>query len=171
MPTSAGIAPDAVAVDPGLGFGKTPAQSLALLDGLEALLCAGAAAAVGPSRKRFLGDVTGLPVEERDRATATACALAWERGARLFRVHDVAAHARGARPGPRPRRPDERMTDATPSPPNARPIAPRWSSPLRRARRLRRHPGADGDLLGCRRVHRRREDPRASRIRPARRSS
>jgi dihydropteroate synthase len=86
---SAGIAPDAVAVDPGLGFGKTPAQNLALLDGLEALLCLERPLYVGPSRKRFLGDVTNLPVEARDTATATACALAWERGARIFRVHDV----------------------------------------------------------------------------------
>ncbi|MBI1966636.1 MAG: dihydropteroate synthase, partial [Gemmatimonadetes bacterium] len=46
--------------------------------------------AVGPSRKRFLGFATGRPVEDRDRATAVACALAWERGARAFRVHDVA---------------------------------------------------------------------------------
>jgi len=46
--------------------------------------------AVGPSRKRFLGAATGRPVEDRDRATAVACALAWERGARLFRVHDAA---------------------------------------------------------------------------------
>ena len=46
--------------------------------------------AVGPSRKRFLGHATGRPVDDRDRATAVACALAWERGARLFRVHDVA---------------------------------------------------------------------------------
>jgi dihydropteroate synthase len=46
---------------------------------------------VGPSRKRFLGAATGLPLEDRDRATAAACALAWERGARIFRVHDVAA--------------------------------------------------------------------------------
>ncbi|HEY3011610.1 MAG TPA: dihydropteroate synthase, partial [Gemmatimonadales bacterium] len=46
---------------------------------------------VGPSRKRFLGSVTGLAVEDRDRATATACALAYERGARLFRIHAVAA--------------------------------------------------------------------------------
>jgi dihydropteroate synthase len=45
---------------------------------------------VGPSRKRFLGSVTGLPVEDRDRVTATTCALAYERGARLFRVHAVA---------------------------------------------------------------------------------
>ena len=46
---------------------------------------------MGPSRKRFLGVVTGLPVEDRDRVTATACALAYERGARIFRVHAVAA--------------------------------------------------------------------------------
>ena len=62
-----------------------------LLDQLEALQALGRPVLVGPSRKRFLGAVTGLPVEARDRATATACALAWERGARLFRVHDVAA--------------------------------------------------------------------------------
>ena len=87
--TVAGIAPDAVAVDPGLGFGKTPAQSLALLDSLETLQCLDRPLYVGPSRKRFLGDAAGLPVEARDAATATACALAWERGARIFRVHDV----------------------------------------------------------------------------------
>ena len=46
---------------------------------------------VGPSRKRFLGDATGAPVDRRDAATATVCALAWREGARLFRVHDVAA--------------------------------------------------------------------------------
>jgi dihydropteroate synthase len=46
--------------------------------------------AVGPSRKRFLGAATGRPVDDRDRATALACAFAWERGARAFRVHDVA---------------------------------------------------------------------------------
>ena len=87
--TVAGIAPDAVAVDPGLGFGKTPSQSLALLDSLETLQCLDRPLYVGPSRKRFLGDAAGLPVEARDAATATACALAWERGARIFRVHDV----------------------------------------------------------------------------------
>ena len=87
--TVAGIAPDAVAVDPGLGFGKTPSQSLALLDSLETLQCLDRPLYVGPSRKRFLGNATGLPAEARDAATATACALAWERGARIFRVHDV----------------------------------------------------------------------------------
>ena len=44
---------------------------------------------VGPSRKRFLGAVSGQPIEARDALTATACALAYERGARIFRVHAV----------------------------------------------------------------------------------
>lgn len=87
--TAAGIAPDAIAVDPGLGFGKTPAQSLELLDQLGGFLVLGRPVYLGPSRKRFLGEVTGLPLAERDAVTAVACALAWERGARIFRVHDV----------------------------------------------------------------------------------
>jgi dihydropteroate synthase len=89
--TSAGIEPDAIVLDPGLGFSKTPEQSVELFDQLPALQALGRPVLVGPSRKRFLGAVTGQPVEERDRATAAACALAWERGARLFRVHAVAA--------------------------------------------------------------------------------
>jgi dihydropteroate synthase len=59
---------------------------------------------VGPSRKRFLGAVTGRDVSDRDRATAALCALTYARGARLFRVHDpsavrdalTVAHALGA---------------------------------------------------------------------------
>jgi dihydropteroate synthase len=89
--TGAGVAPDAIVLDPGLGFSKTVEQSVALFDQLPALQALGRPLLVGPSRKRFLGAVTGLPVEDRDRATAAACALAWERGARLFRVHAVAA--------------------------------------------------------------------------------
>jgi dihydropteroate synthase len=87
----AGIPMPAVAVDPGFGFSKTVEQNLLLLDQLEALHALGRPVLVGPSRKRFLGAVTGLPLEDRDRATAAACALAWERGARMFRVHDVTA--------------------------------------------------------------------------------
>jgi dihydropteroate synthase len=88
---AAGVAPDAVVLDPGLGFSKTVEQSVELFDQLSALQALGRPLLVGPSRKRFLGAVTGLPLEDRDRATAAACALAWERGARLFRVHAVAA--------------------------------------------------------------------------------
>jgi dihydropteroate synthase len=86
----AGIARERIVVDPGLGFAKTATQNLRLLDELATIVAVGYPVAVGPSRKRFLGAVTGRPVEDRDRATAVACALAWERGARLFRVHDVA---------------------------------------------------------------------------------
>ena len=89
--TAGGVEADAIVLDPGLGFSKTPEQSVELLDQLPALQALGRPLLVGPSRKRFLGTVTGLPVEDRDRATAAACALAWERGARLFRVHAVAA--------------------------------------------------------------------------------
>jgi dihydropteroate synthase len=77
-------------LDPGFGFAKTPEQNFRLLDELATIVALGYPVAVGPSRKRFLGHATGRPVADRDRATAVACALAWERGARLFRVHDVA---------------------------------------------------------------------------------
>ena len=86
----AGIARERIVLDPGLGFAKTAEQNLRVLDELATVVAVGYPVAVGPSRKRFLGAVTGRPVEDRDRATAVACALAWERGARLFRVHNVA---------------------------------------------------------------------------------
>ncbi|MDQ3222253.1 MAG: dihydropteroate synthase, partial [Gemmatimonadota bacterium] len=85
----AGIGPDATVIDPGFGFAKTAEQNLLLYDQLPALQALGRPVLVGPSRKRFLA-ATGLPVEDRDRVTATACAIAYDRGARLFRVHDVA---------------------------------------------------------------------------------
>ena len=88
--TAAGIAPDATVIDPGFGFSKTAEQNLLLFDQLAALQSLDRPILVGPSRKRFVGAVTGVPIEDRDRATAAACALAYDRGARLFRVHDVA---------------------------------------------------------------------------------
>jgi dihydropteroate synthase len=89
--TGAGISAEAIAVDPGFGFSKTEEQSLVLLDQLDAFQALGHPVLVGPSRKRFLGAGTGLEVHERDGVTALACAFAWERGARLFRVHSVPA--------------------------------------------------------------------------------
>lgn len=88
---SSGVAEDRVAIDPGLGFSKRVRQNWLLLDQLEALTCLGRPIMVGPSRKRFLGAATGRPVMDRDVATAAACALAYGRGARLFRVHDPAS--------------------------------------------------------------------------------
>jgi len=87
---AAGVGRERIVLDPGFGFAKTPAHNFRLLDELAAVVGVGYPVAVGPSRKRFLGAATGRPVDDRDRATAVACALAWERGARLFRVHDVA---------------------------------------------------------------------------------
>jgi len=88
---AAGVERERIVLDPGLGFAKTPAHNLRLLDCLGALVALGHPVMVGPSRKRFLGAVTGRPVESRDAATAAACVAARLRGARLFRVHDVAA--------------------------------------------------------------------------------
>lgn len=88
---AAGVAADNIVIDPGFGFGKTAEQSLTLLHQLDALTQLGRPVLVGLSRKRFLGQATGRDVHDRDRATAAACALAHERGARLFRVHDPAA--------------------------------------------------------------------------------
>ena len=88
---AAGVAENHVVLDPGFGFAKTAPQSLVLLRQLDAVVAIGAPVLVGVSRKRFLGEATGREVDDRDRATAAACALAYERGARLFRVHDPAA--------------------------------------------------------------------------------
>ncbi|HET9708342.1 MAG TPA: dihydropteroate synthase [Gemmatimonadales bacterium] len=85
---AAGVSVDHIVLDPGFGFAKTAAQNFQLLDELATITGLGLPVLVGPSRKRFLGAATGRAVEDRDRATAVACALAWERGARLFRVHD-----------------------------------------------------------------------------------
>lgn len=87
----AGVPAECTVVDPGFGFGKSDAHNLQLADQLDALLALGRPVLVGPSRKRFLGTVTGRAVADRDVATAACCALCFERGARIFRVHDPAA--------------------------------------------------------------------------------
>jgi dihydropteroate synthase len=85
----AGVVPDAIVVDPGIGFAKTPAQSFQLIRELRCLADLGYPVLVGPSRKSFLGELLGVPPADRAGAGAVVCALAYERGARLFRVHDV----------------------------------------------------------------------------------
>jgi dihydropteroate synthase len=79
-----------VLLDPGFGFGKTLAHNLQLLRRLDELAELGPLL-VGISRKSMLGAITGRPVEERLAAGLAAGVLAVERGARLLRVHDVAA--------------------------------------------------------------------------------
>jgi len=89
--TAGGVPTERIVVDPGLGFSKTVEQNVELFDQLGALQALGRPVLVGPSRKRFIGAVTEAPVQARDHASAVACALAWERGARVFRVHAVSA--------------------------------------------------------------------------------
>jgi dihydropteroate synthase len=94
---SVGIARERIWVDPGLGFGKSVADNLRLLKQLPRLNELRCPILVGPSRKSFLGAVTGgLPVEERLEATLAACTLAAWQGAAVLRVHDVKAVARVA---------------------------------------------------------------------------
>jgi dihydropteroate synthase len=88
---AAGVPHDAIVVDPGLGFAKRTEHSLAVLASLDRIAALGYPVLVGPSRKRFIGEaVGGLPPEERLDGTVAACVVALLRGARLFRVHDVA---------------------------------------------------------------------------------
>jgi dihydropteroate synthase len=87
-----GVARDAIVVDPGIGFGKTVTHNVALLAHLDVLAALGYPVLVGVSRKGFLGALLGgAGVGERLYGTAAAVALAVARGARLLRVHDVAA--------------------------------------------------------------------------------
>lgn len=78
-------------IDPGFGFGKTDAHNLALHHGLGELLGLGFPVLVGWSRKSTLGRITGRPVHERLAASLAAALSAVQRGARVVRVHDVAA--------------------------------------------------------------------------------
>jgi dihydropteroate synthase len=78
-------------VDPGFGFGKTAAHNFTLLRELERLAELGRPVLVGLSRKSMLGAVSGRGVDEREFASVAAAVLAIERGARIVRVHDVAA--------------------------------------------------------------------------------
>jgi dihydropteroate synthase len=88
---AAGTARGRILVDPGFGFGKTLAHNLALLAGLQAVGRLGLPVLVGLSRKSVIGALTGRAVGERLAGSLAAAVLAVERGARLVRVHDVAA--------------------------------------------------------------------------------
>lgn len=84
-----GVDPEAIAVDPGLGFGKRLVDNLALLRHLSELHRLGKPIMVGPSRKSFIGKVLDLPVEERLHGTAACVAAAVLQGAAFVRVHEV----------------------------------------------------------------------------------
>jgi dihydropteroate synthase len=85
-----GIKEEHVWLDPGIGFGKTIAHNLELLRRLDELVDLGRPLVVGTSRKAFIGKITGRPESDRVSGTLAANVLAYERGASIFRVHDVA---------------------------------------------------------------------------------
>jgi dihydropteroate synthase len=88
-----GVAEDRIQLDPGIGFGKTLAHNLELLRRIDEIVALGRPVVLGTSRKTFIGRLTGRDVTERVYGTLATNVLALERGARVFRVHDVAATA------------------------------------------------------------------------------
>ena len=88
---AAGMPAERIIVDPGFGFGKRLAHNLALLRQLDRFCDLGACVLAGLSRKSMLGEITGRKVSLRDTASVAAALLAARNGARILRVHDVAA--------------------------------------------------------------------------------
>ena len=86
---AAGIARERITIDPGIGFGKSVEHNLELLSRLEEITALGLPVLIGTSRKSFLGVVTGKPSDDRLPGTIATCVMAFERGASMFRVHDV----------------------------------------------------------------------------------
>src|SRR6202023_1033333 len=102
----AGIAPDRIVLDPGIGFGKTPEQSLTALARLDQLKAFALPILVGASRKRFIDKVSPAPPDRRLGGSLAAHLLAVAGGARIIRAHDVAQtgpalRGAGAPPGAR----------------------------------------------------------------------
>jgi dihydropteroate synthase len=93
----AGVPASHVILDPGIGFGKTAVQSIDMQRGLSKLVDLGYPVLIGTSRKGSIGEVLGLPVDQRLEGTAATVALAIERGADIVRVHDVKEMVRVAR--------------------------------------------------------------------------
>jgi dihydropteroate synthase len=95
---AAGVAPESICVDPGIGFGKTVDHNLTLIKRLDAFRALGKPILVGPSRKSFIGALLDrVPPAERLEGTLAACVMAVVAGAHIVRVHDVAAVRRAVR--------------------------------------------------------------------------
>ena len=93
----AGVGDESIIVDPGIAFGKSHDEDLAVLRRLGEFRSLGRPILVAASRKHFIGSVTGLPPSERDEATAAVTALNIAYGADIVRVHDVRTTVRAVR--------------------------------------------------------------------------
>jgi dihydropteroate synthase len=87
---TAGLGRENIILDPGFGFGKTLENNLSLLKGIDHLCATGYPLLVGISRKSMFGQLLGRDLDQRLAASITAAVLACQKGARIFRVHDVA---------------------------------------------------------------------------------
>ncbi|HYM65997.1 MAG TPA: dihydropteroate synthase [Patescibacteria group bacterium] len=94
---AAGVPPDRVLVDPGIGFGKTADHNWEVMRRLAELKELGFPVLIGTSRKSFIGKLLGLPATERLEGTAATVVAAALRGADMVRVHDVLAMSRAVR--------------------------------------------------------------------------
>src|SRR5512142_1323415 len=95
--SAAGIPAERTILDPGLGFAKTADHNRTILKRLAELRALGRPLLVGPSRKSFIGKVTGAPLEDRLPGTLAAVAACVLSGAEFLRVHDVAPARQAAR--------------------------------------------------------------------------
>lgn len=86
-----GVAQANIWIDPGIGFGKRLEDNLALLKNLDRFISLGCPILIGPSRKSFIGALTGAPVQDRLPGTLASLAVAVSKGASILRIHDVAA--------------------------------------------------------------------------------
>jgi dihydropteroate synthase len=93
----AGVAEDSIAIDPGIGFGKTLRHNLELLARIDELRALGRPVMVGASRKSFIQKLLDLPVDQRLEASLSAAAVAVFLGARIVRTHDVRSTVRAVR--------------------------------------------------------------------------
>ena len=84
-----GVSEEQIVVDPGIGFGKDTGHNLTILNKIGEFRDLSRPVMVGPSRKKFIGEITGSPVSERMAGTIAAVVVAYLAGASIFRVHDV----------------------------------------------------------------------------------
>ena len=94
---AAGVSPAQIIIDPGIGFGKTVEQNLALVNRLDRFKTLGYPILLGTSRKSFIGYTLDLPPDDRVEGTAATVAIGIDRGADIIRVHDVKVMARVAK--------------------------------------------------------------------------
>lgn len=94
---SAGVASESIAIDPGIGFAKTPAQNLMLLNGLARFIDTGYPVLIGTSRKSFIGVVLDVPEDQRVEGTIASVVWAMANGVHIVRVHDVVEVARAVK--------------------------------------------------------------------------